>query len=140
MSKLLERLSDPARSGVYRANHERDIRDALAGSAYDIAAVPLEVGKEAMLRAIAQALAFPQWFGGNWDALEDCLADLSWRAGKGHVILFAQAPGGDDLGILFDVLDSVGQFWRERGRPFFAVFIDPAGQLALPTLYKEKAG
>ena len=142
MSKLLERLSDPAKSGVYRAPHDRDIRDALSGAQIDLATLELVAGKEAMLAAIARALEFPDWFGGNWDALEDSLADLSWRRGRGHVILFfgadARGMAADDLGILLDVLRAVAEFWCERNRPFFAVFVDPPVELALPALYNEK--
>ena len=139
-SKLLQRLSDPLKSGVYRASDDRDIRDALASGQHDVAAVTLGGGKDAMLESIAAALAFPVWFGRNWDALEDCLTDLSWRKGEARVILFSGALPGDDLGILADVLASAAEYWRERGRPFFAVFIDPAGNLSLPSLYKEKGG
>jgi hypothetical protein len=38
----------------------------------------------------AEALAFPAWFGRNWDALADCLSDLSWLPGRGHVLLWDQ--------------------------------------------------
>ena len=143
MRKLLQRLSDPVRSGVYRAAHDRDIRAALSGAGHDLASVALVPGKDAMLAGIAAALAFPHWFGENWDALEDCLADLAWRKGEGHVVLFSGAGSGaiaaDDLGILIDVLGAAADFWRGRGRPFFAVFVDPDALLALPSLYKEKA-
>ncbi|MBS0336289.1 MAG: hypothetical protein JSS40_05660 [Proteobacteria bacterium] len=54
------------------------------------------------------------------------------------MILFAGAAPGDELGILQDVLAAAAEYWRGRGRAFFAVFIDPAGKLALPALYKEK--
>jgi hypothetical protein len=138
VSKLLERLSDPVKSGVYRVAHDRDIRDALSASAHDLTSVTLAPGKAAMLEAIARSQAFPEWFGGNWDALEDCLADLSWRKRAARVILFADAAPGGDLGILQDVLAATAEYWRGRGEAFFAVFIDPAGKLALPALYKEK--
>jgi hypothetical protein len=36
----------------------------------------------------ARALAFPAWFGRNWDALADCLGDLSWLPDAGHVLLW----------------------------------------------------
>ena len=140
MSKLIERLSDPAKSGVYRTSHARDIRDALSASEYDLVKIVLAPGKEALLASIAGSLGFPDWFGGNWDALEDCLTDLSWRKGGVHVFLFSNAAVNDDLGILLDVLASAAEFWRERGRAFFAVFIDPGGELDLPDLYREKAG
>lgn len=138
MSKLLERLSDPKKSGVYCVSSDRDIRDALAGTPHDIAAVALGPGKVAMLAEIAKALGFPAWFGGNWDALEDCLTDLSWRGAGPRVFVFAGAAPGDEFGILRDVLLSAAEFWMDRGEPFFAVFTDPQGRLGLPALYKEK--
>jgi hypothetical protein len=36
--------------------------------------------------------------------------------------------------VLVDVLGSVAESWASRGTPFFAVFIDPAGELPLPEL------
>lgn len=140
MSKLLQRLSDPARSGVYRVTHDEDVRDALDGAQHDVAAVALAPGKTAILRAIARALAFPGWFGENWDALEDCLSDLSWREGSAHVILFSGAASveAEQRGVLLEILTGCANGWRERGRPFFAIFVDPDVSLSLPTLYREK--
>lgn len=135
MSKLLQRLQDPARSGVYRVRGDAEVRDATRAGELDVVAIPL--GK-APIRAIAAALGFPDWFGGNWDALEDCLQDLSWRRAAGRVLLLEGAVPGDDLGILVDVLRSSAEFWSGRGRPFFAVFVDPGGALALPELFREK--
>ncbi|MEX0275695.1 MAG: barstar family protein [Flavobacteriaceae bacterium] len=42
--------------------------------------------KSDALSEIAKNLMFPQHFGNNLDALEDCLTDLSW-IGKNKVIL-----------------------------------------------------
>jgi hypothetical protein len=36
----------------------------------------------------AAALAFPSWFGHSWEALADCLTDLTWLPGEGHVLLW----------------------------------------------------
>lgn len=137
MSKLLQRLQDPSRSGVYRASHRDAIADALRGSKLFLVSIPFDE-KEKLLRNIAAALDFPAWFGHNWDALEDCLTDLSWREAPGYVLLFERAKAGDDdLGVLNDVLRSSAEFWAGRGKPFFAVFIDPKRALALPELYRE---
>ena len=34
--------------------------------------------KRDLLRALACGLKLPRYFGQNWDALEECLCDLSW--------------------------------------------------------------
>jgi hypothetical protein len=87
--------------------------------------------------AMAAALDFPDWFGGNWDALEDSLSDLAWRKAEGHVLLLRSYPAGDELGVLTDVLRAAAEYWAGRGKPFFAVFLDPQKRLALPELYRD---
>lgn len=135
MSKLLERLSDAGRSGVYRTREETAIVDATRASKLDV--VTVEAEKD-LFENLARSLAFPDWFGRNWDALEDVLGDLSWRKGDGHVVLFRSYPSGEELGILLDVLRSTAEYWAARRKPFFAVFIDPGKKLALPDLYRER--
>lgn len=139
MGKLLQRLEDAAKSGVYRSAHARDIGDALQGSALMLRRIDLAgaAGKEAMLERIARALDFPAWFGGNWDALEDCLGDLSWTGAEGHVLLFEGAAATEERATLVDVLRSAAAFWTARKRPFFAVFIG-AQAPRLPALYRER--
>jgi hypothetical protein len=134
MSKLLERLKDPSRSGVYRAGGERTIAEVVEGSGLRLARVRLEASKEKTLEHIAAALQFPQWFGGNWDALEDSLGDLSWLGAKGHVVVFEGAP---PEAMLLDILRDCAETWKARGVPFFAVFVDPARKSKLPDLYRE---
>ncbi|HEX2197889.1 MAG TPA: barstar family protein [Burkholderiales bacterium] len=131
MSKLLERLSDPARSGVYRVTRADEVLDALRGSPLALARLDL---RQPVFEAFSQALAFPDWFGRNWDALEDCLTDLSWRPDQGQVLLM---EGARDGGMLVEVLGAAAQFWAGQGRSFFAVFLDPDRRLDLPDLFRE---
>ncbi|MEO8718363.1 MAG: barstar family protein [Burkholderiales bacterium] len=143
MAKLAQRLTDASRSGVYRTRHSAEIEDAVRGTRLDLAHADLQGadGKDALLERLALVLGFPAWFGGNWDALEDCLGDLAWRTGDGHVFVFsglADLPA-DDFGVLVDVLRSSAAFWAERQRPFFAVFLDPEHALALPELFRAKS-
>jgi hypothetical protein len=143
MGKLAQRLADAARSGVYRAPRSTEVEDAVRGTRLDLAQADLSGAdsKDALLERLASALGFPAWFGGNWDALEDCLCDLGWRTGEGHVILFrgqGDLPA-DDLGVLLDVLAASAAYWAERGRPFFAVFVDEEHALALPELFRPKS-
>ena len=143
MGKLTQRLTDAARSGVFRVPRVDDVVDAARGTGLDVAQADLSGlhDKSALLERLAQSLGFPDWFGANWDALEDCLCDLSWRPGAGHVLLLRghQALPPDDLGVLLDVLAACAGFWAERRRPFFAAFVDPGRVLALPDLYRSKA-
>ena len=142
MGKLLGRMKDASRSGVYRATADPVVLE-VAGEA-DLEVIPVSLAavhdKEGLMKTLAEALRFPKWFGANWDALEDCLSDLSWRDAPGRVLVFREldALPRDDRGVLLEVLRSAAQFWAGRGKPFFAVFIDPQRTLALPDLYKEK--
>jgi RNAse (barnase) inhibitor barstar len=138
MAKLIERLQDPEKSGVYRASRADEIADAVRGSKLNFARISIS-GKASLMQDIAKALGFPDWFGDNWDALEDCLIDLSWREAEGHVLVFEgfQFLPEDDLGVLIDVLISAAEFWAGQGKPFFAVFIDPERLLGLADLFRE---
>ena len=64
------------------------------------------------------ALQFPHYFGENWDALHDCLADLSWLQAEAVVLciadadqLMTKAPG--ELKRLADVLQSAAKEWNQ---------------------------
>ena len=39
----------------------------------------------------AAALQFPDYFGGNWDALDECLTDLDWLPAAGYVLFVSNA-------------------------------------------------
>ena len=140
MSKLLLRLSDASRSGVYRTSRSDEILDATRGGALHVARIDLAgaAAKDALIGRIAEALAFPEWFGGNWDALEDCLSDLSWSNAGGHVLLIegAAALSDDERGIFIDILASAAAWWADRRQPFFAVFLE--GPPTLRELYKSR--
>ncbi|HET9820125.1 MAG TPA: barstar family protein [Rhodanobacteraceae bacterium] len=82
--------------------------------------------KDDLLQRIAIALAFPETFGANWDALADCLGDLEWlpQAG-GYTWLFDHADdfcaaSQDEFDTLCDILDDACKRWKERDVPCFA--------------------
>ncbi len=92
-------------------------------------AVRIDLGgcseKSEFLERTAAALEFPAWFGGNWDAFFDCLADLSWRPARGHVLVFENtadmrrhAPEALDTAIT--ILADAAVAWDERGKAFRA--------------------
>lgn len=42
--------------------------------------------KHDLLGRLARGLRFPEYFGENWDALIDCLSDLSWSQAREAII------------------------------------------------------
>lgn len=82
----------------------------------------------------ARALDFPDYFGHNWDALEECLADLEWLPAKGYILLIADAHAvlpddEDEYETLLEVLSDAGEAWSKgqttdgRRAPFHGVFV-----------------
>ena len=89
--------------------------------------------KEALLAEFARALDFPDYFGGNWDALEECLGDLEWLPAAGYVVIVGDAdlvlPGQDEeFETLVSILQEAGRAWAtpQSGagppRPFHVLF------------------
>jgi RNAse (barnase) inhibitor barstar len=53
--------------------------------------------KSDLLNALAASLKFPDYFGHNWDALDECLRDLSWLDDqKSIVLLHKHVPLSND--------------------------------------------
>ncbi|ANQ86400.1 hypothetical protein dqs_3379 [Azoarcus olearius] len=125
-------LASPARAGV---------RPLPPGTAANLKAAALQLGfhtaeidlaacadKAEVLRAFETAFALPDWFGHNWDALSDCLADLSWLQRPGYLLL-AQGGSGlrtrspETLDTLLDILRDASRGWAQDAVPFW-VFLD----------------
>lgn len=80
---------------------------------------------------LAEAMEFPDYFGHNWDALEECLADLEWLPAKGYVLVFTDAEQilSDDeeaFSLFVEVLNDAAEGWAaaepgKRAKPFHAV-------------------
>ncbi len=70
-----------------------------------------------LLQALYQLLWFPGYFGFNWDALSDCLTDLSWIREKKVVLEHSRLPSlpESDLIIYLDILRDAVLSWRTGG-------------------------
>jgi hypothetical protein len=130
--RLAQVLPQAARAGVRDLAAAR--RDELLAAAdalgYPLAAIDIGgcADKTALLQTLAAALEFPDWFGHNWDALADALADLGWLPeAPGYVLLLegvAHYRAADPAGcaILLDILAEVAESWRRIEVPFW-VFV-----------------
>lgn len=95
------------------AGASRDIRIDLAGC----------VDKAGLLARLAAALQFPAWFGHNWDALADCLTDLSWLPAERYAITLVQPQGlraaaPDTFATALEILDEAAAYWAAAGVAF----------------------
>jgi hypothetical protein len=114
------------RGGVFRLSARLDAAAAgaaaaAAGRRFSRADLGRARGKAAILREVARALDFPDWFGGTWDSLQDAAGDLSWLPEGGAVLLLdgAEVPAAAapaDWALLLEVLASAAA-GREAGRP-----------------------
>ena len=126
------------RSGVYRAPASVD---SLRDQAKQIGLLWLDLslyavlGKQQFLAVCTKQLKLPSYFGGNWDALADCVRDFNWLKGAGFVLhvagreKFANASP-EDYETALAVLAEAAAFWKEKGTPF-VVLVDGAKELPL---------
>lgn len=74
------------------------------------------------IKAMKRDLKFPHWFGGNLDAVNDCLTDFSWQPAPGYVIVLngsdALRATPTSLAALNEVLSCAVETWNERDIPF----------------------
>ena len=105
-------LADPALCGVYTVPDDAGDAYLAAARTLDFTAVAVDfagcTGKDDALARLAAALRFPSWFGGNWDALADSLADLSWLPAHGYVLLLERIDGWREADPLaFETLSAI---------------------------------
>ena len=90
---------------------------------------------DGLLTECARALDFPDYFGHNWDALEECLIDLEWLPAKGYVLLIIDAGGvlpddEEEYETFLEILRDAGEAWgtgqagmgARRATPFHVLF------------------
>lgn len=91
---------------------------------------------ESLFTEFARALSFPDYFGHNWDAVEECLADLEWLPARGYVVIVTDAEqiltkNDEDYPTFIDILNDAGESWSSRrpegapqaGVPFHVVLM-----------------
>lgn len=71
--------------------------------------------RESMLKAIAATLGFPAHFGGNLDALYDCLTDMPFKTGVAYTVELANLPHAAIGDSVHTVFADAAEFWRDKG-------------------------
>ncbi len=99
------------------AAREGEVRARISGA---------EIGDEGELfSALAAALSFPAWFGGNWDALLDCLREVGSNDQRPDAVTLVVEDAGVLLtraprtaALLIETWVIAALWWAKRGVPF----------------------
>jgi RNAse (barnase) inhibitor barstar len=111
--------------GVYRC-HSRIADAALAAASREslrVVVVALQGArdKNAFLNKLAGPLEFPDYFGHNWDAFYDCLAEMAAREAGGVLLVLREASGfaraePEEFATAIDAMRDAEACWAEQGR------------------------
>ena len=127
MERMTKQLADTNRCGVYQLARKPEEVERAAGDA-GLTVFRIDIGnvksKEDFLALIAKELQFPDWFGANWDALNDCLTDLTKN---GYVLIFENcenfaARHRREFESAIAVFVAAAEYWRSQGQPFWVLF------------------
>jgi RNAse (barnase) inhibitor barstar len=132
MERMTKRLADANQCGVYQlAGKPEDVERAASDAGLTV--FRIDIGnagsKGDFLARIAEKLEFPAWFGNNWDALNDCLTDLT---NTGHVLIFENCENfavahRRDFKDAIEVFVAAAEYWKTQERPFW-VLIEASGK------------
>ena len=96
----------------------------------------------ALMDEVAAALQFPHYFGGNWAALDECLADMEWLLPSKGIVLVVRDAGQVLVDDLVEELEAfvtalrnasneyaesveLGEAWDRPAVPFHVVLLAP---------------
>jgi RNAse (barnase) inhibitor barstar len=118
-------------SGIYTITPSPDLPGIeQSARVYELGYIYIDLSgiltKDAFLQVVSREMKFPDYFGMNWDAFEDCLTDLSWFSSRGYVLVFdnleafaQNAP--EEMHIVRSILKSTAEFWKKQETPFYVL-------------------
>jgi len=131
---LQEKLKCADQSGLFDfPSCHRALLEAAAAH-LDFSFFPIDFNEASTLPKImhrlGKALSFPDDFGFNLDALNDCLTDLSWHKSSGYALLISNAKNlsvdGQDFQMLSEVFSSAIEYWQGQKIPFWIFYENEA--------------
>jgi RNAse (barnase) inhibitor barstar len=95
--------------------------------------------RDQLFRALVEGLQLPGYFGWNFDALEECLTDLSWLPEQDDIVLLHHAVPLDPAysysrRIYLQVLRDAVATWSTRRPGRLRVIFPPASATEIATL------
>jgi RNAse (barnase) inhibitor barstar len=136
-------LAQSGQAGIYRLPQRGQAALDNAAKALGFARFNVDLEESgqmgAILTALGRDLDFPDWYGANFDALNDCLTDFSWREAPGYVITLTGADAlhaiPDSFNALNEVFSSAIEQWQAQHIPLWVLYqLSADGLATLPTL------
>lgn len=83
---------------------------------------------ESLFSIFSNTLDFPDYFGSNWDSMDECLSDLDLSSYSGVVLFCDNASdlwkdAAYSAGKLISVWQSAAEIWSGEGKPFHLCFV-----------------
>ena len=81
-----------------------------------------------LFAVVSTAMQFPDYFGNNWDALDECLGDMDWLPADGYLLILRDAARGWSqspyvLGRFVTSWLEACEYWTGNQVPFHLVFV-----------------
>lgn len=118
-------------SGVsIRFVHAEEIEDELElpGGIVNSGSVANVRSDKDLFAVVGSAMQFPDYFGSNWDALDECLGDMEWLPADSYCLVLRDAAKGWSqapyaLGCFVTAWLEAAEYWKENGKPFHLLFV-----------------
>jgi len=130
-TEALRDLIEAERGGVFFAPQHLSVKDVQsaakqAGFAFFHIEGKAISRKEQLLNHAATAMHFPDYDGGNWDAFEECVTDLSWVEAEGCVLYYdhfdaLQANHPEQLETFVEIMKDAVRELKADGRTMIAL-------------------
>lgn len=131
MDKLIAVFDGERSPGLYRVTTEVNI-DKLSSLCQEYGFQFFYINgknvtsKAEFFQASAQTMSFPDYFGYNWDAFNDCINDLSWFSAAGYILLYSQPDNfaqndPSEWLIALDVFQEAVEYWARTDTPMYVL-------------------
>lgn len=112
---------------------EFELRDSF------IASLPKINGVKHLFDELAEKLRFPNYFGGNWDAVNDCLNDFAWIEEKNIIVIHESSINlkKKDFDIYIDILYNTILSWLSDEKHSFKVIFRTDYQEIIENIIKK---
>ncbi len=130
------------RRGVFRLDGPTNgLIDAARDRGWHVVTLDTDgtVDKEGFMTAVDDAFDLPEWFGRNWDALDECLRALDLDEPDGVLVLWENWDGfavadPDAFETAIEVFRDATVAWHDDGTPGAVVLRGDGPETDLPSL------